>query len=226
MTPLFIHGAGASPMVWRLQLLHFKGGLAVELPGHPSGPGCSTIEDYASSVEEHIREKTLKDPVLVGHSMGGAIAITIALKNSDLAGLVLVGTGARLRVDPNILTGIKENYEDVSKLVGKWSVSPSSDPIIAERIAEDLLNVKPEVAYGDFIACDRFDRMNDVQKITCKTLIVVGADDRMTPVKYSQYLHEKIVNSSLVVISDAGHNVMLEKHREFNAAVEAFLDSL
>ena len=213
-------------MVWRLQLLHFKGGLAVELPGHPSGPGCSTIEDYASSVEEHIREKTLKDPVLVGHSMGGAIAITIALKNSDLAGLVLVGTGARLRVDPNILTGIKENYEDVSKLVGKWSVSPSSDPIIAERIAEDLLNVKPEVAYGDFIACDRFDRMNDVQKITCKTLIVVGADDRMTPVKYSQYLHEKIVNSSLVVISDAGHNVMLEKHREFNAAVEAFLDSL
>jgi pimeloyl-ACP methyl ester carboxylesterase len=213
-------------MVWRLQLLHFKGGLAVELPGHPSGPGCSTIEDYASSVEEHIREKTLKDPVLVGHSMGGAIAITIALKNSDLAGLVLVGTGARLRVDPNILTGIKENYEDVSKLVGRWSVSPSSDPIIAERIAEDLLNVKPEVAYGDFIACDRFDRMNDVQKITCKTLIVVGADDRMTPVKYSQYLHEKIVNSSLVVISDAGHNVMLEKHREFNAAVEAFLDSL
>jgi len=226
LTPLFIHGAGASPMVWRLQLLHFKGGLAVELPGHPSGPGCSTIEDYASSVEEHIREKTLKDPVLVGHSMGGAIAITIALKNSDLAGLVLVGTGARLRVDPNILTGIKENYEDVSKLVGRWSVSPSSDPIIAERIAEDLLNVKPEVAYGDFIACDRFDRMNDVQKITCKTLIVVGADDRMTPVKYSQYLHEKIVNSSLVVISDAGHNVMLEKHREFNAAVEAFLDSL
>jgi pimeloyl-ACP methyl ester carboxylesterase len=54
----------------------------------------------------------------------------------------------------------------------------------------------------------------------------VGADDRMTPVKYSQYLHEKIVNSSLVVIPDAGHNVMLEKHREFNAAVEAFLDSL
>ena len=198
----------------------------MELPGHPSGPGCSTIEDYADIVEEHIREKAVKDPVLVGHSMGGAIAITLALRNPDLAGLVLVGTGARLRVDPKILTGIKENYEEVSKLVGTWSVSPSSDPVIAERIAEDLLKVKPEVTYGDFIACDRFDRMNDVQKITCKTLIVVGADDRMTPVKYSQYLREKIVNSRLVVIPDAGHSVMLEKHREFNAAVEAFLDSL
>jgi pimeloyl-ACP methyl ester carboxylesterase len=226
LTPLFIHGAGASPTVWRLQLLHFKRGLAVELPGHPSGSGCSTIEDYADIVEGHMREKTVKSPVLVGHSMGGAIAITLALRNSDLAGLVLVGTGARLRVDPNILTGIKENYEEVSKLIARWSVSPSSDPVIAERIAEDLLKVKPEVAYGDFIACDRFDRMNDVQKITCKTLIVVGADDRMTPVKYSHYLHEKIVNSKLVVIPDAGHSVMLEKHRTFNAAVEAFLDSL
>lgn len=213
-------------MVWRLQLLHFKGGLAVELPGHPSGPGCRTIEDYASSVEEHIKKKAVKDPVLVGHSMGGAIAITLALRNSDLVGLVLVGTGARLRADPKILTGINENYEEVSKLIGTWSVSPSSDPVIAERIAEDLLKVKPEVAYGDFIACDRFDRMNDVQRITCKTLIVVGADDRMTPVKYSQYLHEKIVNSRLVVIPDAGHSVMLEKHRAFNDAVEVFLDSL
>ena len=226
MTPVFIHGAGASPIVWRLQLLHFKGSMAVELPGHPSGLGCSTIEDYASSVEEHLREMAVNAPILVGHSMGGAIAITLALRNSDLAGLILVGTGGRLKVDPSILNGIKENYEEVSRLVGRLSVSPRSDPVIAERIAEDLLKVKPEVTYGDFIACDRFDRMNDVQKITCKTLIVVGADDRMTPVKYSQYLHEKIVNSRLVVIPDAGHSVMLEKHRMFNAAVEAFLDSL
>jgi len=213
-------------MVWRLQLLHFKGSLAMELPGHPSGPGCRPIADYASSVEERIREKAVEGPILVGHSMGGAIAITLALRNSDLGGLVLVGTGARLRVHPNILSGIKENYEDVCKLVGRWSVSPRSDPIIAERIAEDLLKVKPEVAYGDFIACDRFDRMNDVQRITCKTLIVVGADDRMTPVKYSQYLHEKIVNSRLILIPGAGHSVMLEKHHMFNDAVETFLDSL
>ncbi len=226
MTPLFIHGAGASPMVWRLQLLHFKGSLAVELPGHPNGAGYSTIEEYASSAEEYIGKKAAKDPVLVGHSMGGAIAITLALRNSDLAGLILVGTGARLRVDPNILSKIKENYEEASKLIGSWSVSPSSDPIIAERIAEELLQVKPEVTYGDFMACDKFDRMNDVHKIACKTLIAVGADDLMTPVKYSQYLHEKIGKSKLVVIPSAGHSVMLEKHRSFNAAVQDFLDSL
>lgn len=226
MMPLFIHGAGAGPAVWRLQLVQFKGALAVELPGHPSGQGCSTVEDYASSVEKYVQEKAVKGPVLVGHSMGGAIAITLALRNFNLAGLVLVGTGARLRVHPHILTTVKENYGEVSRLVGSWSISPKSDPVIAERIANEMLRVKPEVAYGDFMACDKFDRMNDVQKINCKTLIVVGADDRMTPVKYSQYLHERIVNSKLLVVPDAGHSVMLEKRRAFNDAVEDFLGSL
>lgn len=226
MTPVFIHGAGASPVVWRLQLLHFKGSFAAELPGHPTGSGYSTIEDYACSVEEYIRKAAVKEPVLIGHSMGGAIAMTLALADFKLAGLVLVGTGARLRVHPTLLSKVNENYEEAAKLIATWSVSPSSDPVIAERIAQELRRLNPQVTYGDFIACDKFDRMNDVQKLTCKTLIIVGADDRMTPLKYSQYLHEKIDGSKLVVIPDAGHSVMLEKHRLFNSAVDAFLSSL
>ncbi len=226
MPLLFIHGAGASPLVWRLQLLHFKDAMAVELPGHPNGTGCDTIEEYAAPVEDYVEKKSVKNPVLVGHSMGGAIAITLALRHPDLTGLVLVGTGARLRVHPELLSKINENYEEASKLIATWSVSPSSDPVIADRIAREMLQVNPKVTYGDFMACDKFDRMKDVAKIICKTLIIVGADDRMTPVKYSKYLHEKIANSKLVVIPGGGHSVMLEKHRAFNDALQAFLDSL
>lgn len=226
MTPVFIHGAGASPLVWRLQLLHFKGSLAVELPGHPSGSGCSSVEDYASSVKEYVRSVGVKGPVLIGHSMGGAVAITLALADFKPAALVLVGTGARLRVHPALMSKVNENYEEAAKLIAEWSVSPSSDPVIAERIARELLRIESKVTYGDFKACNKFDRMNDVQKIACKTLVIVGADDRMTPVKYSQYLNEKIGGSKLVVIPRAGHSVMLEQHRLFNRALEGFLDSL
>lgn len=158
--------------------------------------------------------------------MGGAIAITLALLRHDWAGLVLVGTGARLRVDAKILAMIMKNYEEACKLVAAWSVSARSDPVIAERIAKEMLKAKPEVTLGDFQACDKFDRMGDVGGIHCKTLIMCGADDRMTPPKYSQYLHEKIVSSKLLIIPSAGHSVMLEKHREFNDALAAFLDSL
>ncbi len=223
---LFIHGAGASPMVWRLQLQHFKDALAVELPGHPNGLGFDTIEEYAASVKKYVEENTVKDPVLVGHSMGGAVAITLALSNASLAGLVLVGTGARLRVNPDFLSTIKDNYEEASKLIATWSVSRSSDPVIAERIAKEMLKVKAEVTYNDFVACNKFDRMSDVAKIAHKTLVICGADDKMTPLKYSQYLHEKIKNAKLVIVRGAGHSVMLEKHRLFNDALQAFSDSL
>lgn len=190
------------------------------------GQACSTVEGYASYVGNYMKERDAERAVLVGHSMGGAIALTLALRKLELAGLVLVGTGARLRVHQDIFAKLKENYGEASKLIGQWAVSPSSNPVIAERIAEDMLKVKPEVAFNDFMACNQFDRMNDVQNITCRTLIIVGTDDRMTPVKYSQYLHEKIAGSKLVLIPDAGHSVMLEKHNMFNDALQDFFDSL
>jgi len=226
LTLLFIHGAGGTPTVWHLQSLHFKDATAVELPGHPTGSGLASIEQYANFVKDYVTENKLPEPVLVGHSMGGAIAIEYALRYSTILGLVLVGTGARLRVRPEFLSELKENYQEASKMVASWSVSPGCDPVIVERIAKDLLKVKPEVTLGDFMACNNFDRMKDVDTITMRTLIICGADDKMTPVRYSQYLHEKIKGSKLVVIPNAGHAVMLERHRPFNQALEDFLDSL
>ena len=223
MTVLFIHGAGANPSVWHFQTINFKGSVAVELPGHPNGSGLRTIGEYAQVVARQIDER---HPILVGHSMGGAIAIELALGKRELAALVLVGTGARLRVRPEFLLRIEENYEQGARLLASWSVSGSADPILVDRIANDLMKIRPEVTLGDFIACDNFDRMDRVAEIKCRTLIVCGEDDRMTPKKYSQYLHEKIEGSELVIIPGAGHGVMLEKHREFNQALESFFASL
>ncbi len=226
MTILFIHGAGGSRASWQVQLHYFKDSEAIELPGHPEGTGSKTIEAYAAWVAEYFRRKAVTYPVLVGHSMGGAIAIECALHSVPLKALVLVGTGARLRVLKGILSMIQEDYEQASVFIARMSVSPSSDPIFAERIAKEMLKVNAQVTYGDFLACNAFDGMAEVERVEVPTLVICGADDQMTPTKYSQYLHEKIRNSKLVVIPGAGHSVMLEKYREFNAALSAFLSSL
>jgi len=223
---LFIHGAGGSRLTWHLQLSRFRDALAVELPGHPRGSGFNTIPQYADLVEEFIQRNGMRDPVLVGHSMGGAIAIEFTLRTLTSAGLVLVGTGARLRVHPDIMSKLKGSYEEACRFIAAWSVSPSCDPVIRDRIAQEMLKVGADVTYGDFLACNSFDRMDDLERIRNPTLIVCGADDRMTPVKYSLYLHEKIRNSRLVVVPGAGHMVMLEKHRELNYAIETFLSAL
>lgn len=151
-------------MTWHLQTVHFKDAVAANLPGHSQGAGCSTIEDYVTYIEKLVEKKTIDSPILVGHSMGGAIAMTYALRSSDLKGLVLVGTGARLKVDPRFMSKIRESYEEACKLIAAWSVSPACDPVIVDRISAEMLKVKAEVTYGDFAACNKFDRMNEVEE--------------------------------------------------------------
>jgi len=227
LTLIFIHSAGSSPVVWHIWLKHFKGNaIAIELPGHPTRYGCTTIEDCAKAVEKQIKENHVTRPIPVGHSMGGAVPIELALRNSDLAGLILVGTGARLKVHQDIPSKLRENYSEACGLVAQWSVATTHDPTTVDSIAREMLKINPEVTYGDFIACDRFDRMKEVEGIHCPTLILWGADDRLTPLKYSQYLHERIPGSRLVVIPGAGHSVMLEKYSEFGDAIATFLTSL
>jgi pimeloyl-ACP methyl ester carboxylesterase len=227
LTLLFIHGAGSNSLVWHLQLKRFKdAAFAVQLPGHTVGPGCSSIEDYATAVESQIKENHVENLIPVGHSMGGAIAIELALRRTDLAGLILVGTGARLSVHSNILRKIHEDYPEACKLVAQWSVAPGTDSAIMGSIANEMLKANPEVSLCDFMACDKFDRTQSLERIRCPTRIICGSEDQLTPVKYSKYLHERIRNSSLVLIPGAGHSVMLEKHREFNDAIAAFLGSL
>jgi pimeloyl-ACP methyl ester carboxylesterase len=226
VTLVFLHGAGGGRLSWQLQTHHFKSSVAIDLPGHPEGLGLKTIEEYAAWVDGHLQRNAVADPVLAGHSMGGAVAIEYALHSPSLKGLVLVGTGTRLKVRQDLLSKIMENYEEASKFIARISVSPSCDPILVERIAKDMLKTKAEVTYNDFLACNGFNRMDDVRKINVRTLVICGADDELTPLKYSRYLHERIQDSRLVVIPDAGHSVMLEKHREFNEALEVFLASL
>jgi len=223
---LFIHGAGATPIAWRLQLIRFKEARAVALPGHTVGSGYSTIGEYAEFLKRHIETNRLKDIILVGHSMGGAIAIEYVLSNAAPLGIVLVDTGARLGVRGEILSKIRGNYEDACRMIAQLSVAPGCAPIVTDRLTRELLKVRQEVTYGDLVACDRFDRTSEIRKIRCPTLIVCGSEDQLTPVKHSEYLHREIANSELLVIPGAGHSVMLEKHREFNEALAAFEASL
>ena len=226
MTLLFIHGAGGGSVTWQLQLKHFKDARAIELPGHPQGSGCSTIEEYAQFVERYIHTNHVNQAIPVGHSMGGAVAIEYALRNPGLIGIVLVGTGAQLRVRHELIAMIPDDYIEASEMIARLSVAPGSDPLMVERIRNELLKVKPEVVYGDFLACNRFDRMNDVHRISCPVLVLCGAKDQLTPIQYSEYLHQKIENSRLIIVPNAGHSVMLERHREFNSAVQDFEHSL
>jgi pimeloyl-ACP methyl ester carboxylesterase len=221
---VFIHGAGGTHRVWRYQTLAFPRSVAFDLPGHPRGLGYNTISEYAQFVTGAINERRLTSVVLVGHSMGGAITIEIALSNPRfLAGIVLIGSGARLRVTPIIKDEVTRDYAHAAEIIAQWAYSPKSDAKLRRALIQELLEVPAEVTYGDFQACDDFDKMNEINRIDLPTLLVCGEDDALTPVKYSQYMKERIRNARMIIIPHAGHSVMLEKPDELNDALRSFL---
>jgi pimeloyl-ACP methyl ester carboxylesterase len=228
---LLVHGAGGNHMHWPGDLRRLPGATvyALDLPGHgdSGGAGRADIGEYAEEVRGFADALNLPRFVLAGHSMGGAISLEFALRYPKrLAGLVLVGTGAKLAVSPVILNGLRDNPAQTAELLAEWTHAEAADPNMLRLYVRRLREIPAEVVYGDFAACDAFDRRADIHRITAPTLILCGEADKMTPVKYSRYLQEQIRGSELVVISGAGHMVMLERPGQVADAVAGFLNRL
>jgi pimeloyl-ACP methyl ester carboxylesterase len=228
---LLVHGAGGSSMHWpgELRRLPDYTVFALDLPGHGGSPGRgrSDIGEYAEIVRSFVGALSLPPLVLVGHSMGGAIALEFSLHYAHhLAGLVLVGTGAQLRIAPQVLAGIREHSRGTIELLANWACGEQIDPNVARLYARRLREVDPDVLHGDYAACNAFDRTTDVGRITVRTLVICGDADRMTPVKYSQHLAGEIPDARLVIVPGAGHMVMLEHPAQVAAAVAQFLGEL
>ena len=226
---LFIHGAGGGEFTWSYQKGFFKkqfDPIIIELPGHgkSKGEGEQEIGKYAEHVNAFLKAKGLLKVSLVGHSMGGAIVQTLALTHPELIHkIVLVGTGARLRVYPGILNGIKDHFEESIPKIVRFAFSRKASMDLITKGTSNMMKCRSKVLYGDFLACDRFDLMQEVEKIDLPTLILSGEEDEMTPVKYSQFLQDHIKGSKMEILSDAGHMVMMESPQAFNEKVERFI---
>jgi len=226
-TLLFIHGAGGSHKVWEYQLKFFDNAIAIDLAGHDVGVGKSTIDEYVEEVKRFCDEKSLRSIVMIGNSMGGAIVQKFALDHPEyLKAIVLVCTGAKLRVTPIIFDAIKKNYAQAIELITELAFSHKTPSEIKKRAAEEIMRISSEVTYGDFEACDKFNVMNRLKEIQLPALIICGLEDQLTPVKYSEYLKDNIPNSRLEIVADAGHMVMRERPAEFNEKLIKFIKEL
>ena len=113
MVLLFIHGAGGLSEEWICQTDYFNNSVAISLPGHYQGEPCSSIEGYVDWLRGYIRHQQYQDVILAGHSMGGAIALLYELRYpGQTKGLILIGTGARLRVLPAFLAQLEVMAND------------------------------------------------------------------------------------------------------------------
>ena len=215
---ILIHGAGGSYLYWPPEIRRLPGTkvIAVDLPGHgESGGNCQeSIKGYADALFNFMDQLEIDRAVLGGHSMGSAIALRMSLDSPErVAGLVLVGAGAKLRVHPQLIQDCSspETYPQAVAQIMAWSFGQQADQKLLRLAGERMKALSPDVLAADFMACDAFDIRQEVGNIHQPALIICGEEDQMTPVKFSAYLAGEIDGSRLAVIPGAGHMVMLEK---------------
>jgi pimeloyl-ACP methyl ester carboxylesterase len=225
---VFIHGSGDTGRVWRPQVDYFgpARAFAIDLPGHGQRadtlPPEASVLDYARAAHDIIwNELGLQHPVIAGHSLGGAVALTLGLEYGDeMGGLILIGTGARLRVHPDLLEATRSAPEAATRQLKGLAFAPDHAETMVDDMLEEQVKPVPYMLHRDLAACNVFDCMAQLSEIHLPTLIICGTEDRLTPVKYSQYLHEHISGSSLRLISDAGHYVMREQPLLVNQTID------
>ena len=253
---VLIHGAGANAGVWeplRAPLSSFDL-YAPDLPGRgdSSGPACERAEDAARWLEGELEALDARGVIVLGHSYGGAVAIELALSSSRVAGLVLVASGARLRVHRAILEGAERAVQGGAPLpidfcftphapreaitlvaplrdgiptpANSSSYRPTVTPLHAliTTYARAASATPPEATLADWRACDAFDRRGALAALDVPVLVMTGAADALTPPKYQRYLVEHLPRAQLELVEGAGHMLPWERPAELARAVRAW----
>ncbi len=258
-TIIFIHGLGANLSHW-LKVVHELTTsyhcIAIDLPGYGwsqrevNTHGEDHIQFYAEAVNEFIKKKKIKDPIIAGHSMGGHVAMVMALQNKEIKKLILVAPGGGL-----------ENYSESEKqsIVNSLSVSYFEDqdeaairsnlkrvfynePADAEQLAQyriQMRNCSNFKLYCENVVLGVKGAMKHTVRDSLKflsipVLLVYGANDAAIPNKtfrpdetteeVGKEAAALIPDCKLEIIPEAGHMVLYEKNKELCEAIRKFLN--
>lgn len=231
---LCIHGSGGSSGVWKAQarLGDQTPVTTLDLSDHGESDRCVTesgyeaLSAYADDVVA-VAEET-GDRVLCGSSLGGAVAMVVALdRDIDLDGLILAGTGARLPVLDDLLVWLKTDFERaIEFLHGPDRLFHDVDGDYVEVSEQLMRETGQAVTTRDFRTCHAFDVRDRLDQLTVPALALVGEHDKLTPPHYHESLAEELPNCELGVVEDAAHLAMLEQPAAFNSAISSFLDRI
>ena len=227
---IFVHGSGGSSYTWKNQLnLAIDYDLiALDLPSHDKSDDFSdlSLHLYVDVVNRLIKSFDYENVILCGHSLGGAIVQQYYFTYpKEVSGLILFNTGGRLRVAPFILKSLKTNYQEFMDSLPAGAFYRATTKETIELYIQETSKISADVTYKDFKICDEFDVLSKLNTIEVPCLIIVGKQDQLTPVKYSEFFRNNIKNSELHIINKAGHMVMLEKPNEVNQVIENFINN-
>jgi pimeloyl-ACP methyl ester carboxylesterase len=231
---LAVHGSGATHRIWASQ--YGPDGLrpvaALDLGGHGGSgdvdtePGTETLSAYVEDVTA-VADAVEAD-VLVGNSLGGAVVLQALLSGAvDPAGVVLLGSGAKLTVHEDLRNWLAADFERaVEFLHGPDRLFHDAPEHVLERSKSQLRATGRAVTERDFLTCHRFDVRDRLGEVEIPLLALVGEHDHLTPVSYHEYLAENIAGGRVSVLEGAAHLAMLERPAAVTEEITAFAEQV
>jgi 3-oxoadipate enol-lactonase len=229
---VFIHGAGSSHISWALQLREFSPTnrmIALDLSGHGRSDdvnGVVSIDGtYSLEVAALIEHLNLTDFILIGHSMGGGVAMSYCLNNALTrpTALVLVDTSPDLELSKLALGLVKEAVEDRLFLFKSQFFEDFTDTYKIKELEDRIRKANPSVLQRDLAACSTFNITDKVQNIRVPTLVMVGEHDDIIQPRVAESLSNEIPSAGLAIVRGAHHAPMIEQPDEFNRLLRDFL---
>lgn len=244
MVIIFIHGFPFNKLMWNLQLQELKANyrvIAYDIRGYggsDAGTEDYSIELFAKDLICFMDALRIDKTVLCGLSMGGYIALN-AVENypERFSALILCDTNCIADTSEtkekrmSAIEGIRKNGEiEYVETSIKNLFSPESLSIMEYEITalkEEIVNTSGQTLCNTLLALAwRRETCSKLPEIKIPVLIMVGREDKITPPDAAQSMHERIENSSLVIIENAGHISNLENHNEFNNHLKKFIFSI
>ena len=236
---VFLHGAGCDHTSWQLQARwfawHGHSVLAVDLPGHGRSEGkpLRSVPDLAKWIGQLLEAAGVKRAGLVGHSLGGAVALEAAAAlEGRITRVGLLGTAAEIPVHQDLLDAAREEPERAYRMMTAWAHGPAAkiggNPVPGMWMTGGTLALfarnRPGVLHADLAACNAWTSGPDAAtRVRCPALVVVAAKDVMTPAKKGAELARLIPASRTVSVADCGHMLMAEKpDATLDALIEFF----
>ena len=229
---IYIHGTGCNGRVFKRHINALDGhqAAAPDLSGHgqSGGEGFRGVVDHAHTVSELIAALNWQPCVIAGHSLGGGIAIALAIYFPKLVkGLMLIDTGARLRVAPAVIEYAKRVANGTaSERDSRQGFSDKTSQATIDKLRQITANEDPRITLKDWYADDSCDFLSRIGNIDAPTLAVCGREDQLTPLKYHEYLRDHMPNCELQVIEDAAHWPFVEQPAAFDQIVDTFLKNI
>jgi 3-oxoadipate enol-lactonase/4-carboxymuconolactone decarboxylase len=218
VTLVLVHSAGATPAIWDSVRRHLAGipVLTPMLPGRDgAGEPAPDVDAHAAAVLRAMDDAGVSRATIGGHSLGGAVALWLAIHARDrVAGIGVANAGARMKVHPQMLAALPDGLDGMSELIATSNFPPGAPQewIDQRRIAYE--HVGGETLLADLTACDRFDVLDRLWEIRCRTQIMAGSEDALSPPKHARTMAERISAARIIVYPGAGHMLPIERPAE------------